>query len=99
MPQEFKISICHHFCFSSYWKDTCFARMYSTRDDWDRFAVVKTERSFINNQEILNSFESIVPALSEIKATKDLRRKAYLTKNICDRYFKNDADFKKYFSA
>ena len=44
--------------------------------------------------------DGVRPALSESKVTKDLSRKAYLTKNICDRNFKDDADFKeKYFSA
>ena len=34
----------------------------------------------LSEQEILDSFQSSVAALSEIRATSDLSRKAYLTK-------------------
>ena len=103
IPKDFRISTYHHFRFNGYWKDTSFARSYCSSDHWDRFAIVQSEIHLnrLNGfGEMESSSKSIILPLSELKATKDLNRADYLTRNICDKYYVNDGGLKaKFFAA
>lgn len=105
IPAKFKITAYHQFKFirgPNTKKGELYARCLSTSDEWRVFSLLKKEFMMdgienVPHSEIFSKYASQIPNLSELKVIKDLSRKDYLIKNVCERYYENDALFKEKF--
>lgn len=80
------------------------ARAFSTVESWNQFEIMKTavhEGVAISTSqtELLQKFPLSSPELTSVFISKGVTRKAYLIRNVCERYFDNNPTFAKdYFS-
>lgn len=99
IPKELKLSTYFQFRFPEGSGGALFARRISTDSKWDMFNLIRPAKTVpLITDEVLSDLKSMfaseIPNLSEIRATKDLSRRDYLIKQICNRYYPDDMLFK-----